>query len=222
MTDREENIYDMFIRTLAFNTANLNDYKTIAAAAAHFTTVQAAVDALELYSAQQTSGEGSAAVEQKSVLRAAIRRKMTAYSKTARALNLDSPGFAQMFKVPDDDNDDLLIATGREFVLQAIDHKTALESLGIPFSNSTDLTADLDAFEVAQTAKATAQSSTVGATAGVDDQTDAGMKAEKYLDAIMFNVYRDNPVKLAAWRTARHIKRSPRPATPPTPPTPTP
>ncbi len=219
MTDREENIYDMYIRTLAFNAANSGDYSSIAAAAAHFATVQAAVDALEIYSSQQTSGEGSAAVEQKSVLRAAIRRKMTAYAKTARALNLDSPGFAQMFSVPDSDNDDLLIATGREFVNQAIDHKTALDSLGIPPSNSDDLTADLDAFEVAQTAKATAQSSTVGATAGVDDQTDAGMKAEKYLDAIMFNVYRDNPVKLAAWRTARHVKRAPRPA-PPTPPTP--
>ena len=83
MTDREENIYDMFVRTLAFNAANSGDYAAIAAAAAHFATVQAAVDALETYSTQQTSGEGSAAVEQKSVLRAAIRRKMTAYAKTA-------------------------------------------------------------------------------------------------------------------------------------------
>ena len=80
-----------------------------------------------------------------------------------------------------------------------------------------DLTADLAAFEVAQTAKATAQASTVGATAGIDDQTDAGMKAEKYLDAIMNNVYSDNPVKLAAWRTARHVKRAPKPAPPTTP-----
>ena len=47
------------------------------------------------------------------------------------------------------------------------------------------------------------------------------MKAEKHLDAIMHNVYNGtNPVKMAAWRTARHIKRAPRPATPPTPPTP--
>ncbi|MFM9904878.1 MAG: hypothetical protein ACKVQJ_09950 [Pyrinomonadaceae bacterium] len=173
MTDRGQNIYDMFVRTLAYNVANAGDYGSIAAAATNFATVQAAVDALEIYSTQQTSGEGSAAVEQKSVLRAAIRRKMTTHAKTARALNLDTPGFAKMFSVPDSDNDDQLIATGREFVLQAIDHKTALDSLGIPFSNSTDLTADLDAFEAAQTAKATAQSVTVGATAGIDDQTDA-------------------------------------------------
>lgn len=40
----------------------------------------------------------------------------------------------------------------------------------------------------------------------------------KILDAIMHNVYRDDPVKRAAWKTARHVKRAPRPATPtPTP-----
>ncbi len=217
MTDREENIYDMFVRTHVFNAANSGDYGTIAAAAAHFATVQAAVNALEIYSAQQTSGEGSAAVERKSVLRAAIRRKMTAYAKTARAINLNKPGFDEMFKVPDSDNDNLLVATGREFVAQAVANEAEFVSLGKPKTDATDLTADLDAFEAAQVAKAEANQDTVGATAGIDNETDAGMKAAKILDAIMSNVYRDNPVKLAAWRTARHIKRAPRPATPPTP-----
>ena len=39
MTDREENIYDMFIRTLAFNAANSGDYSSIPAAAAGFAVV---------------------------------------------------------------------------------------------------------------------------------------------------------------------------------------
>ena len=157
-----------------------------------------------------------AAVEQKSVLRAAIRRKMTTYSKTARVLNLDDPGMDKMFSVPESNNDDLLIATGREFVIQHLSHKTEFESLGIQSTYADDLTADLDAFEVAQAAKASGQALTVGATAGIDDMIEEGMKAAKILDAIMRNVYPDNPVKMAAWKTARHIKRAPKPA-PPTP-----
>lgn len=219
MSDRARNIYDMFVSTLAFDAANSADYATLTAAAAQFAIVQTAVDAMAVFFATQTSGERAAAVEQKSVLRPAIRRKMTAYSKTARALNLDTPGFDKLFSVPDDDNDGLLLATGREFVTQATTHHAAFATLGIPAGNAADLTADLDAFEAAQDAKVTAQATTVGATAGIDDQIDAAMKAEKMLDAIMHNVYGNNPVKLAAWKTSRHVKRAPKhaPVTPPTP-----
>ena len=55
---------------------------------------------------------------------------------------------------------------------------------------------------------------TVGATAGIDQEIDEGMDAEIVLDAIMHNVYRNDPVKLAAWISARHVHRIPRPPTP--------
>jgi hypothetical protein len=57
--------------------------------------------------------------------------------------------------------------------------------------------------------KASGQSATVGATAGIDAEIERGMDAATILDVMMQNVYRDNPVKLAAWTQARHIKRSP-------------
>ena len=47
--------------------------------------------------------------------------------------------------------------------------------------------------------------------------TDKGMIAEQIFDAIMHNVYRDDPVKLAAWDTARHVKRAQKKAKTPTP-----
>jgi hypothetical protein len=67
-----------------------------------------------------------------------------------------------------------------------------------------------DAFkEAALNQKASGQSATVGATAGIDTEIERGMDAATIVDAIMQNVYRNNPVKLAAWAQARHIKRSP-------------
>lgn len=218
MTIREENVYDMFVRVLAFNAENALDYAAIIAAAINFTIILTAKDALNEFSAEQTSGEAAAAVEQMSVLRAAIRRKMVAYAKTARAIALSTPGFSKLFKVPDEDNDNVLLATGREFVEEANENALALVDLGKQPGDAAALTADLDAFEAALTAKAEGQQNTVGATAGIDDQTDAGMKSAKILDAIMFNVYRDNPVKLAQWKTARHVRRANQP--PPPPPTP--
>ena len=70
--------------------------------------------------------------------------------------------------------------------------------------------------EAAMSAKAAGNMETVGATAGIDQQIENGMTAEKILDSIMHNVYFDSPVKLAEWMSARHIKRSPQKAEIPT------
>ncbi len=215
MSDRDHNINDMFVATLAFNAANKSDYSSLSEAAEKFAIVQAAVNALQTLFAAQTSGESSAAVEQKSVLKAAIRRKMRRYSKSARALNLGTPGFDKLFSVPNGRNEGILLATGREFVVQAQAHQDPFASLGIPKEFADALTADLNALEAAMSAKADAISDKAGATAGIDDQIQKGMDAEIILDAIMFNVYTDNPIKYAAWKTARHVKRAPQHA--PTP-----
>lgn len=211
MTDREENIQNMFISTAQFDTVNSNDYKTLPEAAAQFTIVRAVIAALEAESAAQISGARGRAVEQKSVLREAIRRKMKRYSHTARALNIDDPGFRRLFRIPNDNNYELLIAAAREFVEEGRRFAADFARLGIPATLADELDADIAAIEAAIIAKAGANTETVGATAGIDEQIERGMNAEKILDSIMKNVYFDNPVKLAEWMSARHVKRSPKP-----------
>lgn len=215
-TARQQNIFDMFEETIVFDTENAADYAAIPDAAVHFATVQAAIAALEVFFAEQTSGESAEATVQKTVLRAAIRRHMVSYAKNARAIAIEKPGFDENFKVPDSDNDNLLVSTGRKFVESANKSAADFTKLGKMPADAAALTAVLDEFEAADAAQAEGKQDTVGATAGIADKIDEGMNAEKYLDAIMSNVYRDNPVKRAQWKTARHVKRAPQPP-PPTP-----
>lgn len=142
---------------------------------------------------------------------------MYRYSRTARSLNIDDPGFRRLFRVPDGDNDQTLLATAREFVVEARRFAADFARLGIPATLADELEADIDAMEAAITAKAGANTEAVGATAGIDEQIERGMKAEKILDSIMKNVYFDNPVKLAEWMSARHVRRSPKPKDEPAP-----
>lgn len=218
MTDREQNIYEMFVATAQFDAENANDYKSLPSAAANFAIVRTVIAALETDSAQQTSGGRGRAVEQKSVLDAAMRRKMKRYSRTARALNIDDPGFKRLFRIPNSNNQMELVAAAREFVEEARRFAAEFAALGIPASLADELEADTNAMEAAMSAKASGQMETVGATAGIDEQIEAGMNAEKVLDSIMHNVYFDNPVKLAAWKTSRHVKKSPKKSVAPTPP----
>lgn len=218
MTDREENIQNMFISTVQFDTVNSTDYRDLPDAAAYFTIVREVITALEEYAAEQTSGARGRAVEQKSVLREAARRKMKRYSRTARALNIEDAGFRRLFSIPDNDSYPLLIATAREFVEEARRFAAEFARKGIPATLADELEADINALEAAISAKAGAHTEKVGASAGIDEQIERGMEAEIQLDAIMHNVYFDDPVKLSQWKSARHVKRAPRSQTATKPP----
>jgi hypothetical protein len=215
MSDRERNIFDMLRSTVQFDAVNAADYDHLPEAEVRFAVVRSVVAALENYAAAKTSGARGQAVERKSVIRAAMRRKMTDYARTARALNISDPGFRRLFSVPDGNNDEVLMATAREFVEEARRFKTEFAQLGIAASLADELEADIEALELAVSAKSSAHQEGVGATAGIDEQIELGMEAEKVLDAIMNNVYRNNPVKKAEWKTARHVRKrntSPAPA----------
>ena len=182
MTDREINILNMFIATVRFDDVNKTDYQTLPEAGANFAIVKAAILALQAHAANQTSGAASQAVEQKSVLRAAIRRKMKRYSRTARAMNIDDAGFPRLFRIPDNNNDQLLLAAAREFVEEARRFPTEFAGRGIPASLADDLFGDVTALESAIVAKSGAQVAGVGATAGIDEEIERGMQAEIILD----------------------------------------
>lgn len=88
---------------------------------------------------------------------------------------------------------------------------------GILAFQAHELEADIELMQAAMSAKATGNMETVGATAGIDEQIEDGMIAEKVLDSIMHNVYYDTPVKLAECTSARHIKKAPKKKEEPTP-----
>ncbi len=218
MSERIRNIYDMLVGTREFNAVNFNDYKTLPDGALKSAIVGQVIAELEGFLAEQSSGASGQAVEQKSVLIAAARQKMKEFSSAARALNLNDAGFRRLFRLPDANGVQKLIAAGREFVGEATKHKTELARLGITDADIAALGADLDGLEIAAAAKAGASMQSVGATAGIDDEIQRGMDAEMFLDAMLKIVYRNNAAKLGEWKSARHVRRSNRPAKPIPPP----
>lgn len=209
MNDRETNTFDALVRMREFDERNRADYKQFADAATHFAVVRTVIDALESQAAKQASGARRQAVEQKSVLKAALKRKLKDISRTARALNFDDAGFRRLFSIPEGSGEQKLLAAAREFAEQAAKRREDFLRFGMPASFVEDLTADIAAFESAANQKAGAQGANAGATAEIDAQIERAMESATILNAIMQNVYRDNAQKLAEWTTARRIRRSP-------------
>lgn len=208
MNNRVRNIYDMFVATREFNSANAADYAALPDAAAKFAIVNDVISKLDGFLADQTSGAVGQAVEMKSVLVQAVRRKMKEFAAAARALNIDDPGFRRLFRIPDGDGVQGLIAAGREFVEEINLHKTDFARFGLTDGDIAALVSDLDSLEAAVAGKLGANAERVGATAGVDFEIERGMDAEIFLDALLKIVYRNNAAKLGEWKSARHVRRS--------------
>lgn len=201
----------MFVGTLNFNTANSADYAHLPDGAAKFAIVEEVVGKIQNYLSDIASGAVGQAVEQKSVLSLAVRRKMKEFSAAARALNIDDPGFRRLFRITDNDGVQGLIAQGRVFVEEAGKHKTDFGRFGLVQTDIDALGDDVNNLEEAVERKLGAVSEKAGAGAGMDDEIDRGMDAEIFLDAMMKVVYRSNAAKLGEWKTARHIRRISRP-----------
>lgn len=212
MTERIRNINEMFVGTLGFNTANSADYAHLSDGAAKFAIVEDVAGKIQNYLADIASGAVGQAVEQKSVLSLAVRRKMKEFSAAARALNIDDPGFRRLFRITDNDGVQGLIAQGRVFVEEANKHKTNFGRFGLVQADIDALDTDVLALEEAAARKLGAASEKAGAGAGIDDEIDHGMDAEIFLDAMMKVVYRNNAAKLGEWKSARHVRRTSRPA----------
>lgn len=161
---------------------------------------------MEDFFAKQDSGDVSAAVEAKTLLKIAGRRRMREMSRTAKALKFTIPGIEKGFLMPEGDSDQEVVARGRAMCDKHEEFETEFTNLGCPKERRNELNALLDQIEAMATTKDAAQQSVVGATAGIDATLDTGMEAATVVDAIMRNFYRNDPVTLAEWRTARHIQ----------------
>ena len=233
MNDRETRRYDMFGRVQTFGQQNAADFTPTSQASTRFGSVGRIIDDLDAAKAGQQGGGNTA----KSVLLDALRLDVQNIARTARAIDLDEPGFADNFRTPASPSDaDLLTtadaglalladATGDDAATLAAKaaRRAKFVANELPAGFATDLAADRAAIAAAQDDQEGEREDNVESTAAVGRLIREGMKEVTYLNAIMHNKYTRNADKLRAWQSASHIERAPqRETTPPPPPTPPP
>ena len=204
----QRNAYDMLVRVGQFGDENAADFPAPSAAAENFAVARQVVGNLRASAAAQVSGALRDSTAQKMALRHSLRDRMRHLSRTARAIGIDRPGLSQRFRRPDGDNDQVLLAVARQFAADAAPLQAEFAHYGLPATFVADLNADIAAFETVLEDKATALNERVTATATIDEELERGLKAARRLDAAVRNIYRDQPAKLAAWTSARHIART--------------
>jgi hypothetical protein len=217
----------MFLRVREFVSQRASEFPSKARAGELFDSLKDLIDETDTHTTAQSSGH-SATLESsasKASARDELRRDLEAISRTARALALNAPGLEDKFRAPRSVSDQALLTTARSFAADASPLKTEFTSRGLPDNFLDDLNHDIEEFERTISQKIQKNEAQVTATAAIDAVIERGLNIVREIDVIMRNTYADDPATLAAWLSASHTQRTPRPtaeATPNIPPQPAP
>lgn len=213
MAHSEKAIDAMHQRVLDCLTAEFPDIPADTDGADAEAGFRAQVEIIQQQSADQSGFSGTAqhGTAQRTVARRAIIEYIERLGNSARSLSRSYPGIEKDFPMPYKfrSDDDRLTAM-RAIVPKAIAKETVFGRRGIDkaFINSGD--ARIAAFE---TALGVTNQALSGRGAAVGDKDDAYEKADDFLDTLddfIRNFYRNQPGKIAAWKIATHVERSPK------------
>lgn len=184
---------------------------TIIIASFEEVNIQAAAQAVGLSTARESTVNKKAARE-------ALRKSMEAISRSARTMEVESPGIAEQFRFPHRENDQVMLNVARAFATNATPLETQFLSSDLHADFLTKLGTDITRLQQVISAKHQHIETHVTATAAINEALKRGLKALQQLNLIMVTLFRDDPVKLAAWISASRPERHASKAAPEVPP----
>jgi hypothetical protein len=142
-------------------------------------------------------------------LREAIRAHLRAISDTARTIALDHPDIKGSFQFTGANvGDRTLLATARAFAAAAQPLKARFVEYDMSADFHDKFSADINNFEQHLNRQTADKGERVAANASLDDALNRGEAALERFDTAVRNKYRNDPAKVAAWESARHLERA--------------
>lgn len=213
MEDADRRRFEMLVRVRDFGASHTAAFPNNSRGAELLAALDKTVSELDAHAAAQTSGKSSAqtGTQSKAAARAALLEDLEAIRRTARAIALDNPSFANNFRLPRGRlNDQQLLATARSFATDAAPLKADFIHNELPADFLEDLNADIESFEQATNAQNRSTDAHVAATEAIDAAIERGLNTVRQLDAVVRNKFRDDAATLAAWTSASHVERAPK------------
>ena len=139
-----------------------------------------------------------------------LRAKLEAISRTARAMARTTPGLDDKFHMPQSMAEQEWLTVARTFAANAVPLKDEFVRRGLNADFIEDLDAGIEELQESIGVRAEKTGAHVAATVAVSESSESGRDAVRELDAIVRNVFRDDPAVLAEWESASHVERAAR------------
>jgi hypothetical protein len=214
MSDRARNILNTGNKMLFFGRANQDLATRLPLSAIEFTTLESLVGQLEAAGVSRFSARsaGKSETRTKAAIYDSLDARARAIAGTALILKKKIPNFDNRFTLERDrlSYTDLIQRT-KAMYADSEANEQAFTDYGLDETFRADLKADYTALESGTQRQADAKTESVGDTAQIDDVCDQILDVRDTLNRMLKNVYRNNPEKLAEWKSAAHIEtRAPR------------
>lgn len=203
---------EMLVRLDGFKTAHADAFPLTSHGDELFTIINNSIAVLRAQAATQDS-KSRASKEGTTVMGVAfdeLQDDLEAITRTARAMAITMPGLEDKFRMPRNVGQQKFIAAARAIAQDAVAFKDEFIKRGLPATFLDDLNAQITKVEQAIDERNQATGAGVAATATINNAVEQAMNAARELDAIVRNIFRDDPATLAEWTSARHIERAPK------------
>ena len=205
--------YDMLLRVRAFAHAHPALFPSSTIAGRALAEIVAAVEEFKGHAAGHESCRGSAreALVTKAAARERLRDDVDAIVRTARAMNLETPGTGDRFLRPIGTTDLALLNAARALARDAAALEETLARFNLPADFLEVLERDIATFEEARMRRAAGIGAHVSARVALETTLANAMRAVRLLDAAVPNQLRDARQTLASWTRARRVAPAPSP-----------
>lgn len=205
-------VRDMFNRVLDILPVEFADLPAGSVAETAAADLQTQYDAVISQSAEQSgfTGTGKEGTANRAVARRNIQDYLTTLSRTARSIARQNPGFDKNYPPVSAMDDTELLNEARAVAPKAISDKGEFigRGLTLEFLESINgFITDFDSSQVTSNAAVGARGAAVGDKNAAYEK---GLNDVDILNDFIRNFYRNQPAKLAAWKIASHIDRSPK------------
>ena len=212
MNNRDIRVLEMLIRVRRFGLTHSAAFPANSRGAELFSLVASIITEMETHATEQDSGK-RAAKERTALKQAALKRlreKLEAISRTARAMARTTPGLNDKFRMPHNSSEQEWLAAARSFAANAVPLKDEFVRRGLNADFIEDLDAGVGELQESIGVKAEKTGARVAAGVAVSESSESGRDAVRELDAVVRNVFRDDPSVLAEWESASHVERAAR------------
>lgn len=205
MTRAQRRKHETFVRVRDFGAANRGIFPESSTAGLLFARVASAVAAIERYLTARVIARSEAG-KMKATTRTAVFEYLKTIASTGRrATRLESSG--RLFRIPPGRSGKAIVATARAFLTEATAREAEFIRLGLPTTFVGDFQALVDGLDRAIDTRLNGVTARRKAQAGIESALVDGFEAITELDVVVPNALREDPVRLAEWRRARHIDR---------------
>ena len=211
MTKNQRYRLDKYGRETAFVFENAGDFDEGSPGRRKATALDAEIDAMRVLAAAQISETGGRSFQ---IGRIAddlddLEEYIRLIRNAAIGADDEAEGIEDLFPPLQSYSQEGILAGARAYLTNAAPHKTLLVEYDVPADFQTRIPALIDAVETAMTTADIASGSSAEATGELRDRMTRAAKLSRALGKVVTNKYRRNPAKLAAWKVASHLERTP-------------